>query len=127
MTETLGLGPTLAGRLPTAGDEATPADPLLSEAVATDLADLFRALADPTRARIVYALSQLEMTTSQLAELLEVGPPTVSQHLRLLRALRLVKTHRDGREVFYNLDDAHIRLLVSLSLTHLRERPGNIN
>ncbi len=125
MNESFASSQTAPAGLPDSRGETDQFDSLLSEALAAELADLFRALADPTRTRIVYALSRLEMTTSQLAEVLEVAPPTVSQHLRLLRALRLVKTRREGREVFYNLDDAHIRLLISLSLTHLRERPGS--
>jgi len=105
-----------SGTLPSAAP-----DLLLPEALAVELAELFRALADPTRTRMVYALAQQEMTTTGLAGLLGVNAPAVSQHLRLLRTLRLVKPRREGQLVYYALDDDHIRLLVTLSLTHLRE------
>ncbi len=85
------------------------------------MAELFRALADPSRARIVYALLQGEMTTSGLATLLGMSLPSVSQHLRLLRTLRIVRPRREGRLVHYSLDDSHIRLLVTQTLHHLQE------
>ena len=94
---------------------------LLPESAAIALAELFRALADATRARMLFALTHQEMTTSGLAALLGVNPPAVSQHLRLLRTLRIVKPRREGQSVYYALDDDHIRLLVNLSLSHLRE------
>ncbi|MBM2811813.1 MAG: ArsR family transcriptional regulator [Chloroflexi bacterium] len=93
----------------------------LSEEFAVALAELFGALADPNRAKIVHALAQSEKTTSGLAALLGMSPPAVSQHLRLLRFLRIVKPRREGRQVHYSLDDRHIRLLISLSITHLQE------
>ncbi|MEA2640183.1 MAG: ArsR family transcriptional regulator, lead/cadmium/zinc/bismuth-responsive transcriptional [Chloroflexota bacterium] len=94
---------------------------LLPDELAAQMAELFRALADPTRTKIVNALVHDDMTTSGIAALMGVSPPLVSQHLRLLRALRIVKPRREGQLVYYSLDDDHIRLLVSLSLTHLRE------
>lgn len=99
-------------------------DDLLPEDLSVALAELFRALSDPTRTRIVYSLVHRDMTTSGLAALLGATLPSVSQHLRVLRTLRIVKPRREGRLVFYSLDDAHIRLLVTLSLTHLREERG---
>lgn len=104
------------------GSPPTPSDMLLPEDMAAEVAELFHALADPTRARLVYALAQQDMTTTSLAALLGVNAPAVSQHLRLLRTLRIVKRSREGQLVHYSLDDDHIRLLVSLSLTHLREQ-----
>jgi ArsR family transcriptional regulator, lead/cadmium/zinc/bismuth-responsive transcriptional repressor len=86
-----------------------------------EVADLFRALADPTRTRVVHALLHQEMTTSGLAALLEVNPPAVSQHLRVLRALRIVRPRREGQLVYYALDDEHIRMLITLIVSHLRE------
>ncbi len=109
---------------PAAGSSALSSsapDLLLPEALAGEMAELFRALADPTRTRMVYALAQQDMTTTGLAALLGVNAPAVSQHLRLLRTLRLVRPRREGQLVYYSLDDDHIRLLVTLSLSHLRE------
>jgi len=96
-------------------------DALLSEEAATELAELFRALADPTRARMLDLLTRQDMTTTGLAAILGLNAPAISQHLRLLRTLRIVKPRREGQLVYYSLDDEHIRMLVTLSLTHLRE------
>jgi ArsR family transcriptional regulator len=85
------------------------------------MADLFRGLGDPNRARIVHALVHADMTTSGLAELLGMTQPAVSQHLRTLRMLRLVKARRQGQFVMYSVDDEHVRLLVNLTLSHLLE------
>ncbi|MPZ14220.1 MAG: metalloregulator ArsR/SmtB family transcription factor [Chloroflexi bacterium] len=93
----------------------------LSDELSTALAELFRALADPNRTKIVHALAHGEVTTSGLAAVLNISLPAVSQHLRLLRLLRIVKPRREGRLVYYSLDDRHIRLLISLSITHLQE------
>ena len=94
----------------------------LSHELSVALAELFRALADPNRTRIVHALIHDDMSTTGLAGLLDMGVPAVSQHLRLLRLMRIVKPRRRGRLVFYSLDDRHIELLISLSLTHLQEK-----
>ena len=102
-------------------DAQTRQELLLPSQLAAQMAELFRALSDPTRTRIVYALIHEDMTTSGLAALLEVNPPLVSQHLRLLRAMRIVKTRREGQLVYYSLDDEHIRLLITLIHSHLTE------
>ena len=97
----------------------------LREEIAASLAEMFAALANPARARIVHALVHTDATTSGLARLMGMSLPRVSQHLRLLRNLRIVKRRRDGRQVFYSLEDAHISVLITLSLTHLREERGH--
>jgi len=104
--------------------ESSPPELLLPVEVSLEMAELFRALADATRTRIVYALAQEELTTSGLAALLGVNAPAISQHLRLLRMLRIVRPRREGQLVYYSLDDEHIRLLITLSLSHLREARG---
>ena len=101
------------------GDTNAPA--VLPMDLTIQVAELFRALADPTRTRVVHALLHQDMTTSGLAALLGVNPPAVSQHLRLLRALRIVKPRREGQLVFYALDDEHIRMLIMLIVSHLKE------
>jgi DNA-binding transcriptional ArsR family regulator len=94
---------------------------MLDEATARDLAAVFSALGDPTRARIVSCLLQDELCTCDLAELTDITESAVSQHLRILRALRLVKSRRAGKQVFHSLDDAHVALLIYVGLSHLRE------
>ena len=82
------------------------------------LADLFGALADASRAKIVQALLQQELCTCDLAALIGISESGVSQHLRILRSLRLVKFRRAGKLVYYSLDDAHVALLVRTGLAH---------
>lgn len=78
------------------------------------LSELFRALADETRTRILYLLSKQELCVCDLAYLLEMSLPAISHHLRLLKIMRLVRTRRSGKQVFYSLEDEHV---VSLILT----------
>jgi DNA-binding transcriptional ArsR family regulator len=96
-------------------------DGMLDEGAARDLAAIFSALGDPTRARIVSGLLQDELCTCDLAELTGITESAVSQHLRILRALRLVKSRRAGKQVFHSLDDAHVALLLHVGLNHVRE------
>ena len=69
------------------------------------IAETFRALADSSRAKILEALLHQELCTSDLAAIIGLSEPAVSQHLRLLRTLRVVRSHRHGHRVFYALDD----------------------
>ena len=89
------------------------------------LAETFGALADPTRARIVHLLLGQERCTTDLAPTVGVSEPAVSQHLRLLRRLGLVASRREGRYVYYRLDDDHVAQLVRTSLEHLAEGRGD--
>jgi len=88
------------------------------------LAEVFGALGDATRAKIVHALLHQELCTCDLAAVVGVSESGVSQHLRLLRSLRLVKSRRAGKFVYYSLDDAHIALLMQVGLTHLGHGDG---
>lgn len=85
------------------------------------LAETFRALADPTRVSIVLSLLRQELCTCDLAAITGVTKSAVSQHLRQLRQLRLVKSRRAGRMVFYSLDDLHIRILLTVCLHHIHD------
>ena len=87
----------------------------------TDLADTFKALGDPTRVRILDALSHGELCVCDLAALVSISQSAVSHQLRLLRNLRLVRPRRDGRMVFYALDDRHIMTLFRQGLRHVQE------
>jgi ArsR family transcriptional regulator, lead/cadmium/zinc/bismuth-responsive transcriptional repressor len=94
---------------------------LLDDDTYFELAETFRALADSSRAKIVYSLLHQELCTCDLAAIIGSSESSVSQHLRVLRGLRLVKSRRDGKLVFYGLDDAHIRILLSVCLSHVRD------
>ncbi len=94
---------------------------LLPEAVYEELAETFRALADPTRAKIVHALVATPLCVSDLARLVGVSEPATSQHLRLLRARRIVRGRRAGKLVYYSLEDDHVRELLEIGLGHSTE------
>lgn len=94
---------------------------LIGEAEVTDLAETFRALGDPTRVRILDALSHGELCVCDLAALVRMSESAVSHQLRFLRSLRLVKPRRAGRMVFYALDDRHIITLFRQGLRHVQE------
>ena len=95
---------------------------LLADEVYVDLAETFRALADSTRAKIVHALADLPMCVCDLAQVVGVSEPAVSQHLRLLRTLRIVRGRRAGKVVYYSLEDAHVRAVLGMALGHQVER-----
>ncbi len=83
------------------------------------VAEIFKALADPTRVRILHALSHAELCVGDLAAVLGMSESAVSHQLRLLRGLRVVRARRDGKLIFYALDDEHVARLFQLSLEHL--------
>jgi DNA-binding transcriptional ArsR family regulator len=107
------------GALPKAGNaihlaEQGPLDPDAAER----LAAIFRALSDPTRVRIVSALSRCELCVGDLADTLGMTQSAVSHQLRTLREMRVVRHRRVGKQVYYTLDDEHIRDLYQRGLEH---------
>lgn len=82
------------------------------------LSELFRALADETRTKILYLLSEQELCVCDLAYLLDMSLPAVSHHLRLLKIMRLVRARRAGKQVFYSLDDEHVVSLIMTAQEH---------
>lgn len=86
-----------------------------------DLAELFKAFGDSTRIKILYALCEEEMCVCDLAALLGVTQSAVSHQLRLLKTLRLVKFRREGKVVYYSLDDGHIKHIFREGLEHITE------
>lgn len=95
---------------------------ILDEHTAAHVAELFRAFSDTSRVRILSAIIDHEMNVSQLAELVGVTESAVSHHMRGLRQMRLVKSRRDGKEVFYFIDDPHIITLFQQGITHVKEK-----
>lgn len=94
---------------------------LIDGAAAARLAETFRVLGDPTRVRIIHALSLGELCTCDLAAVLGMSESAVSHQLRMLRLLNLVKSRREGHVVYYSLDDEHIRHLFLDSYRHVME------
>ena len=86
-----------------------------------EVAELFKAFADLTRAKILCAMSQSELCVSDLAQLLEMNQSAESHQLRLLKQARLVKTRRDGKVRYYSLADEHIQEMFKVAFEHIME------
>lgn len=87
-----------------------------------DLADLFKVLGDSTRIKILCALFQAEMCVCDIAALLGMTQSAISHQLRVLKQARLVKYRKDGKIVYYSLDDDHVKSIFDQGLIHISER-----
>jgi len=101
--------------------------PPLAEATVVALAEIFKALGDTTRVRMLDALARDEVCVCDLAGMLGLTESAVSHQLRLLRSLRLVKSRRDGRHIYYALADQHIVKLFEQGLEHVQEPSATLN
>jgi DNA-binding transcriptional ArsR family regulator len=90
-------------------------------AVVQALAETFRFLGDPTRVRIVDALSETELCVHEISERIGLSESAVSHQLRLMRTMRIVRGRREGRCVYYTLDDQHVLSLFQQGLRHVTE------
>ena len=84
------------------------------------MADIFKALGDPSRLKIVLALLNQEHCVCDLAVICDQTDSAVSHQLRILRALKIVKNRREGKVIYYSLDDDHVISLINMSLDHVR-------
>jgi len=91
----------------------------------TGLAELFKVLADETRARIVYLLSKDELCVCDVAAILGTTVSNVSHHLRVLRTSHLVRFRRDGKQVYYTLDDDHVDHIIREGFDHVNHTAGD--
>lgn len=87
-----------------------------------NLAELFRVFGDSTRVRILYALFISEMCVCDIAVLLNMNQSAISHQLRILKQARLVKNRRDGKVVYYSLDDEHVKQIFDQGLVHISEK-----
>lgn len=92
----------------------------LDERAAAQVAELFRAFSDTSRVRLIAALAEGELNVGALAELAGISESAVSHHMRGLRQMRLVRARKDGRQVYYSLDDDHVVALFRQGLEHVR-------
>ena len=93
-----------------------------------DTSQMFKALADPTRLKIAYALlKESELCVCDVANIIHASPATASHHLRLLRNMGLAKYRKEGKMVFYSLDDDHVEELIRLAFDHSKELQENGN
>ena len=92
---------------------------MLSEKVATDMVEFYKLFSDFTRVKILYVLSMAEMCVSDIALVLNMHQSTISHQLKTLRASKLVKHRRQGKIIFYSLDDEHIGQVLLQGLLHV--------
>jgi len=93
----------------------------LDEHTAAHVAELFRSFSDTSRVRILSAIIEKEVNISALAELVGVTESAVSHHMRGLRQMRIVQARREGKEVYYRVDDPHIIALFRQGVVHVQE------
>ena len=86
-----------------------------------DLTELFRIFGDSTRVRILYVLFESEMCVCDIAALLGLTQSAISHQLRALKNVRLVKSRREGKTVFYSLADDHVKTIINQGLEHVQE------
>lgn len=92
------------------------------EEILYDLADLFKTFGDSTRIKIICALFQSEMCVCDIAALLCMNQSAISHQLRVLKQARLVKYRKEGKVVYYSLDDDHVKGIFDQGLAHLKEK-----
>jgi DNA-binding transcriptional ArsR family regulator len=93
---------------------------MLDAQTAGEVSELFKALADPTRVRIISILAHTEVCVGDLCIALEMSQPAVSYQLRILRTLRIVRARKEGKHVFYTLDDDHVYQLYHQGVDHVQ-------
>lgn len=86
-----------------------------------DLAELFKVFGDTTRIKIICALFESEMCVCDIAILLNMNQSAISHQLRVLKQARLVKYRKEGKVVYYSLDDEHIKEIFDMGLVHIKE------
>jgi DNA-binding transcriptional ArsR family regulator len=92
---------------------------VLDEEKASQLAELFRSLSDPSRIRLISVMAKGEINVGSLAQQVGISESSASHHLRGLRQMRLVRARKEGRQVYYRLDDEHVADLYQRGLEHI--------
>lgn len=91
------------------------------DTVLYQVAELFKVFGDPTRTRILSALFSRELSVCCISEVVGLSVSAVSHQLRILRQTKIVKSRRQGKEIYYSLDDVHISQIYGMALEHLKE------
>ncbi len=86
-----------------------------------DLAELFKIFGDSTRIKILYVLSENELCVNDIAQVLNMTQSSVSHQLRILKDSKLVRFRREGKSIFYALDDEHVRNIINMGMEHVEE------
>ena len=86
-----------------------------------DLAELFKVFGDSTRIRILYALFEHEVNVNDIAEQLNMTASAVSHQLRILKQNKLIKSRREGKQIYYSLADDHVKTIMAMGMEHIEE------
>ena len=86
-----------------------------------DLAELFKVFGDSTRIKILYSMFDAELNVGEMSKILNLSQSSVSHQLRILKDAKLVKFRREGKSIYYSLDDDHVRMILSLGMEHVEE------
>ena len=86
-----------------------------------DLAELFKVFGDSTRIRILYALFEHEVNVNDIADQLSMTASAVSHQLRLLKQSKLIRSRRDGKQIYYSLADDHVKTIMAMGMEHIEE------
>jgi ArsR family transcriptional regulator len=86
-----------------------------------NVAEIFKVFGDKTRIKILYVLHTKELCVCDIAQLLDMNQSAISHQLRILKQAKLIKNRRDGKLVFYSLDDSHVRTILSMGMEHIME------
>ena len=97
---------------------------ILKEEYFYDVADFFKVFGDSTRIKMLYLLLNGELCVSDIAERLDMTQSAVSHQLRVLRQNNLVKYKKDGKTVYYSLDDTHIEMVLTQGIDHIKHKKG---
>ncbi len=89
------------------------------DSIITNISDFYKIMGDPTRCRIICALKENEMCVCDLCNVLSMSKSSISHQLSKMREYGVVKCRRDGKEVYYSLDDSHVLDILSTTLTHI--------
>lgn len=113
---------TCQGKCPVNGSVKALMENMPSDGKLLALADFFKVLGEHSRLRILSALCNCELCVCDLVELLGMNQPAISHQLRVLRAAKIVKYRKEGKNVFYSLDDEHVYTLMRDGLEHIAEK-----
>lgn len=86
------------------------------------ISDTFKVFGDKTRIKILYVLHASELCVCDIAQLLDMNQSAISHQLRVLKQAKLIKSRREGKSVFYSLDDSHVRTILSMGMEHAMEQ-----
>lgn len=92
-----------------------------NEEVLSDLAELFKMFADSTRIKILYTLLDGSKSVNEIASELEMNQPAISHQLKILKSQKLVRGIRDGKSIYYSLDDEHVSIILNKGMEHIKE------